>query len=344
MATYLDDIIVRLRNSRRAALFLSGHDHEPDDVTALVREAGALVERFLQGHVLPSPVRGELDGAIGGLKALGVPTQERKVLGRLRLAYNRAKHEPTFYAAPQEVASLFVDLETLFNGWVGRRLGRSEDKAQSRFRRQLWVAGWDYFTQGDTQVMTFLPAAGEEADRPYRIDTIDVVGTAWPEVLAPLGDSVRPARGVIPDSILLSWEHGDFAGAYVFYGEYRDLIRTLARKELPVAAIDARSADPASIRAAVLMAAVDVVRDSPDAADIASEISARAAAEYAAPEIATKLLIQELMPFLQKIPTAQRGELVGPRFVSADHMLKRSLDHRHDDLRLAVARDTLYCW
>src|SRR5579884_1598352 len=157
MATQLDDVVARLRNLHRAAVFLIGHDHERDEVTALVREAGALVERFLKAHVLPSAVRGELDAAIGGLKALGVPAHERKRLERLRVLYNNAKHDPTFHAAPQEATALLLDLEHLFAGWVGRHVGRSEEHAQPRFMREVWVAAWDYFTQGDTQVMTFLP-------------------------------------------------------------------------------------------------------------------------------------------------------------------------------------------
>jgi hypothetical protein len=344
MATHLDDVVLRLRNLHRTGLFLIGHDHELDDLTALVREAGALVERFLKAHVLPSPVRGELDAAIGGLKALGVPARERDVLERFRIIYNSAKHDPTFHATPQDVTTRLLELERFFATWVGRRLGRSEEHAQARFMRELWVAAWDYFTQGDTQVMTFLPGSDGVPDQLRRIDTIDILGTAWPDVLSPLGDSVRPARGLIPAAILRSWEHGDFAGARVFYGEYRDLVRALARQELPVAAIDSRPADLASIRTAVLMAAVDAARDTPDSFDLATEISARAAAEYAAAEIATRSLIQKLTPFLRQLPADLRRRLIGPRFVSAEHMQRWRVDQRCDDLYLAISDDTLYSW
>jgi hypothetical protein len=171
-------------------------------------------------------------------------------------------------------------------------------------------------------VQVFLPA-DETEWLPNSIDTIYLRGLAWPSVLAPLGAAVRAASGVIPDKFIQQWEaDGDCAGARVFDGDYRDLIRTLVGAELVLDLVDflKREADYNSMRTALAFAAVDVAGTGllGDGDVLTEEILHIAATEYAAPRAARlpRALAPRFAKLLTAVPEKDRSSLSGPRFVT----------------------------
>lgn len=188
----------------------------------------------------------------------------------------------------------------------------------------LWLASWDHYVHGDGEVQVFLPIAEDDGEHPPRIDVIYLKGLAWPDVLAPLGTSVSSATGRIPKKFLDSWEsEGDCAGARIFEGEYRELLKVLAQAELRLDLIPLlkREADVSAVRTALALAATDVARASagPQVKDeLVTEILQVAAVEYAVPRSAplARRYAESLGELVTSLTPIELAMVSGPRFVT----------------------------
>jgi hypothetical protein len=177
------------------------------------------------------------------------------------------------------------------------------------------------------------PVDESESSAPT-IDLIYVEGLAYPGALTPLGNSIREPEGLIPGKFLAEWAgEGDFAGARVFDGEYRDLLRALVGKELRLDLISflKRESSPSSMRTAAAFAAVDVVRDPSSPSDEEGLITAilmRGVTDYAAPDTAqlSREFAAKFGRLLLRVPQADRHRITGPRYLapSAVSQLKRN--------------------
>ncbi|MDB4927764.1 MAG: hypothetical protein JWM10_248 [Myxococcaceae bacterium] len=226
---------------------------------------GGSVETFLKAAGYPPGTNWSFAKLIDNLPTIGAPAEGLPPLHVLRHRYNSAKHDHVYDPTVHEVTETLDGAIAALSRWRGLGLGNTEAPAPALYRRMLWLASWDHYVHGDGEVQVFLPIAEDDGEHPPRIDVIYLKGLAWPDVLAPLGTSVSSATGRIPKKFLDSWEsEGDCAGARVFEGEYRELLKVLAQAELRLDLIPLlkREADVSAVRTALALAATDVARAS----------------------------------------------------------------------------------
>lgn len=323
MATNLQALQQRIRFLEQEAVYLSGRDHEPSDFADLLTNAGTWLERFLKAHIHPRGHNWKFVRLINELASIGVAAPAVASLHLVRRRYNSAKHDPAYEPSIDDVTGALGGLLVVLHGLAGRAFGTSEQEVAPAYRRRVWLASWDHYVHGDGEVHVMLPVGESDCDLPPSIDTIYLKGLAWPDVLKPLGASVRPAQGVVPQRFLDAWEReGDFAGARVFEGAYRDLLRVLAGAELGLDLLPflKRENDRMAMLIAVAFASVDTVRSQGPFDSIkhmSDEIKAHAAREYAAPR-ASPLVVQAVARFsvlLNAVPPERFPQVAGPRFL-----------------------------
>jgi hypothetical protein len=198
-------------------------------------------------------------------------------------------------------------------------VGQLNTQVRTRFHQIFWVAAWDHFVGGDSEVHMIAPARGAH---PPTLDLIYVHIHLWDQIKAILATvgTVRPGEELIPGDVFASFgEDSDFHQAIVFQGSFRDLIAVLASHERREDLIPSllRENDQRAIMQALVLATLDSAPASVSAAgveEIAGAISQRAVEAYAVPAN-YRTLKAESMEFAQivlALPSIRRAELNGP--------------------------------
>ncbi|MCB2199031.1 hypothetical protein KQI63_06470 [bacterium] len=340
MSTNLERLQNRISFLRDEAIYLSGRDHDPSDFAALLKNAGGMLETFLKAHIHPTGRNWNFERLIDELASMGISAQGISSLHLLRRRYNAAKHDPAYDAGMDEVIEALDGAVSALSEMLGRSIGSSEHDAVSAYRRRVWLASWDHFVHGDGEVHVILPVAENDCDFPFSIDVIYLKGLAWPDVLLPLGDSIHPAQGLIPQKFLDMWEkEEDFAGARVFDGVYKDLLRALVGAELRLDLLPflKRENDPMAMLTAIAFASVDALSEHgafSSIEEMKNEVLAYGARDYAAPRTSPLAIkaAERFCSLLDEVPSATQSEISGPRFVSA-HRFEQALAQAvaHDD-------------
>lgn len=325
MRTHLESVIDKLSSLRSEAVRLSGRDHEQDDLLALLKVAGGNLEAFLKALVHVG-TNWNLFKLIDELSKFGVSTSDISTLHLLRSSYNSAKHDPGYQVDTDKVTDILDGVVSVLRQWKGLGIGASEHAYLPKYNRRLWLAGWDHFVHGDGEVHIILPAPECDGDFPPHVDVIYLNGLAWPDVLAPLSESVKSATGLIPQRFLDLWEQeGDFAGARVFDGDYRQLIHVLAGAELRLDLIPflKRENDRRSMYNAVALASVDTaLSDNPLSSEdeLIDQILYLASSQYAAPVTSpfVRTYASKFAKIIFRLPPEKRSALNGPLFVTEE--------------------------
>lgn len=323
MNTNLEKLICEFRSLHAEAIRIAGKDHEDSDLNALLKVAGGALEVFLKGHVHVGR-KWVLARLISDLDIFGIGANEIQVLDKLRDDYNSAKHDPCFSVTASGVAKTIGDALDVLGSWRGKKIGTTEALATSKYKRTLWLAGWDHYVHGDGEVHIMAPSIEGDRVRPPSIDLIYLKGLAWPTVLDSLGAAVLRPEGLIPEKYLSEWAaEGDFAGARVYQGDFRELIKVLSSEELNLDLIPflKRENDPNAMFNAVALAFVDVLPGLLTELDVGQHpeiILRQAALEYATPPGSrlARRFADGFSGFWLKVPSDLRRPLSGPRFVS----------------------------
>lgn len=338
MQTHLQKIMSMIQDLEREAIHLSGQDHLPEDLFALVKNAGAALELFLKSHIHVGQ-SWKLHRLIDQLDSLGVSAADIEMLHNLRNNYNSPKHDPSYGAHIDEIIKILKDTSHVLQGWIGSRYGNAEQFYRPIYKRRMWLAGWDHYVHGDGEVHIMIPVGQDDVDFVPSLDVIYLKGLAWPSVLDKLGPAVSLADGIIPQRFLDMWsQEGDFADARVYYGDYRELIRTLASEELRLDLIPflKRENDSSSMRNAVAIAAVDAAAGyeiSTSESDFKEKIIDTASSEYACPS-SSKFVRQFAEKFAKAIfnvPEEQRRSVTGPRFVNSINFQRQMKSSSYSD-------------
>jgi len=208
---------------------LAAYGFELSEARELIASAGARTEIFIKTAILPHlPPKEDLDGCINALKTLGVSKADRSTLHKLRQIYNDSKHDPSYLPSMLTFQELIPRIITVFQGLADSGVGLLNDGIPLRHNQVLWIAVWDHFTGGDSEVHVIAPAT---TGWPPELDLVYVDIAAWDQIkiiLSTLG-RLMAGEGVIPAQIYQSFgEDADFHEAIAFEGEYRTLIATLA--------------------------------------------------------------------------------------------------------------------
>jgi hypothetical protein len=351
MRTHSDDIVQMAGQICKNSIVLAGRDHSPNDFRSFLTDLGAAVEVFLKDHVyVGRHRRWTFEQLIDGLEPLSVSAQDRNILHGLRLAYNKAKHDPTYDAPVRPVITVLAESRDALSNIAALRLGDSDQPSNAVLRRLLWFAAWDHYIGGDTEFSIFLPCS-PDLDIPPGFETIYLKMKEWDAIKAELSNAGQLCLGrtCVPEKFVDFWSNqGDFLDAGSYEGDLRDMIAVLARHErvediLPKLK---RESEPYSMLAAVLFAITDIARLGPlpdDSTVLCQSIIKAAGMHYAAPR--SSALLQKcataIASLISKCAKEVRAQVNGPLWVG--HVRYAELESeklfQSDDVKVMVLRD-----
>ena len=346
MPTYGEKCLSDFESALKSLDDLAKEPYEPSDVRDVLSTLGAQTELFLKSVVFPAKnPRNTLEWFIDELGTVGVPQSLRDNLHELRRKYNTAKHDPTSVIPIVTANQIVRDARDSISHVVSNHLGSVDAVSSPHLHRVYWIAAWDHYVHGDTEVHVILPIDSEHWLGPPTLDIVYINGLAWGSVkddLDALGD-VHDGRGIIPD---IQYDRfnadSDFAGALVFEGDYRDLITTLASKELRQDLIPGlnRHEDSSAMINAFLLAAVDIASACGPDESLVDDIKQQAIRVYAVPNEFrhAEHLAEGMAEMIRNVATAERGNLTGPSWVGKDRfdVLQQNAISRHGKYDIIV--------
>ena len=320
MTTYGEHFLAELASAKDALLKLTHVTYEPTQIKDVLSAAGAKTELFLKSVALPGKnTRNKFNWFIDELPSAAISAQSVDKLHSFRRTYNDAKHEPTI------TIPLLDAVHVVDNAWeatkeiVAKGIGNTNAQIHPHTHRVFWIAVWDHFAHGDSEVHILLPDESEHWLGPPTFDIVYVRPLEWDEVLATLRQVGRlgSGEGLIPESQYKAFNTDDnFYGAWVFEGEYRSLITTLAQHELRQNLIPGlnRHDSVGSMIVAFLMACLDVIGGVTNAGDLDVAIIAQATSGYAVPVDYkhAPMLAEGMAEMMQQIPITDWPQITGP--------------------------------
>jgi hypothetical protein len=322
-----DEILQGFEAAREALRALCFRPHARHDIANIVDPLGSRTETFLRTAALPSSShRQKFFDLINDLAPAGVPATDIANLHRLRLLYNTSKHDPAAPIHLVDAMEIVRNAAGALSAIVALGLGATQVPFERELNYHLWVAFWDHYHSGDTDIAVMLPS-----DRTH-IGTVDVFHmdiSDWnklkPVLLA--HPRFRLGEAQFEPAVWHSFrEEGDFLNAGIWSGDYGELIRLLAafedrevmRNLLPSSS---RTANATSVAVALVTAAVDVARAATVVLtldQLVTQITQRADQEYAMPSdngLVRNAAIQ-IGALVAGVPFDRWRHLVGPVLVA----------------------------
>lgn len=320
MATYGEKLLAELADARAALLKLTHVDYDPTQIRDILSAVGAKTEIFLKSVALPGRnPRNKFEWFIDELANVPIDQPFLDQLHALRRKYNAAKHDPAIVIPLLEATQIVEDARIGIDEIVQKGVGSVAAVVDPHMQRVFWIAVWDHYIGGDSEVHTILPGESAHWLGPPTFDTIYVSMSGWDSVVAslPLVGTFKSGRGLIPDAQYDAFNSdSDFLGAWVFEGDYRTLNTTLAQHELRQELIPGlnRHENSGSMILAFLLASVDVVGSVADPNNLAAEIIKQATSVYAVPAAYrhSHYLAENLAEMYQKVPQAEWSRISGP--------------------------------
>lgn len=289
MATYGEKLVSELSTATATLVKLTLEEYEPTQVRDVLSGLGAKIEIFFKSVVLPGKnPKNTFEWFIDELASVGVDQPLRDKLHALRKKYNAAKHDPATVIDLLEAIGIIEVATKAIEQIVIKGIGFVGAVVSPHLKRVFWVAVWDHYIHGDSEVHIILPGESEHWLGPPTFDIIYIYLAAWDNIKANLAlvGLFRNGKGIIPDSQYTAFNSdSDFHGAWVFEGDYRSLITTLAQHEVRQDLIPGlnRHDTNESMILAYLMASVDVVASGGGPKGLASAIQQQAMVVYAVP-------------------------------------------------------------
>jgi len=320
MATYGEKLLAELEDAKATLLKLTHVDYEPTQIRDVLSTVGAKFEIFLKSVALPGRnPRNTFEWFIDELENAPIDQPFRDKLHALRRKYNDAKHNPAIVIPLLDAIQIVEDARTAIDEITKKGVGSVAAVVSPHMQRVFWIAVWDHYIGGDSEVHVILPGESEHWLGPPTFDIIYVSMSGWDLVAAslPLVGTFKSGKGLIPDAQYGAFKSdSDFLGAWVFEGDYRSLITTLAQHELRQELIPGlnRHENSGSMILAFLLASVDVVGGVAVPKDLASEIIKQVTSVYAVPLDFrhSQYLADNLSEMFQKIPHAEWARISGP--------------------------------
>jgi len=324
VATYLEQYLAEIADIKHRLKSLSTGDFDILEVKQLISIAGLRTEHFLRAAVVPSTsFKDDFAGVINALKSHGISKELRQDLHQLRELYNDVKHNSEFRPSISDALQRLSEAESFASGLHGTSIGKVHFPISRRFHRILWVAGWDHYIGGDTEVHILFPSDDSHAPS---VDCIHIAMNAWNDVKQDLNTLGTLSAGpeVIPHHVYETFRsEGDFHDAFSFEGEYRDIVSTLAKHEFRVEGLIEpmhREDTTQSMMQAFALGAMDVADAVTDPSELPTAIYVQVINLYAVSPDWTQLhqWCEEFGDFVGTISEEQRAQLSGPVWLSGD--------------------------
>jgi hypothetical protein len=325
MRTQTDAVLEIIRQGRREALELSGRDHTWQQMRSFLADAGSQVEIFLKETVYSriSTRKWTFERLIDELTLQGLDSQTVCDLHALRLAYNKVKHDQNNWLRDGGVYKLLQATETSLSAIAKQNLGMANAPSGHRYERTFWIAAWDHYIGGDSEMHILLPS---EEWLPSSFDMIYIDMLSWHAVVEELKQvgQLDIGEGSVPDQVFRDWKaESDFLNAGSFTGDYRALLSVLAAHERVEEILPSlkRESATSSLRNALLLATVDVAaagQNNLAEQDLAESIRTLAAHQYAVPRYSAISLdfTPKLARLVFDVKPHMRASIVGPVWVT----------------------------
>lgn len=325
MPTYGDVFLGDFRGLLTQLAQLTHKAYDEQDVRDLVSKIGTKTELFLKATAFPvKDPRNNFYSFIDELASVGIDQTHIGWFHDLRKLYNDAKHDPNAQVTLLMATETIGKAEKTANLIVGNSIGNSSQTIRSNSNRVYWIAAWDHYTSGDTEIHILIPGESGHWLGPPTFDMINIKVLEWDDVkfkLSVAGKLSNPV-GLIPQNQLDLFKDDDFLAAFVWEGEYRVLLNVLAQHELRQKLITGLNRQDTGhyMQIAVLMAMLDVIGASYSIDDLATNIQSQAIASYGVPPEYTHMeyFIEGLKSLAEKIDINQWPNIHGPKWLSEE--------------------------
>lgn len=134
------------------------YEFELSKVRYLTTEVGSGTEVLLKTAVLPhiSP-KTTFNDCINALEPLGIDHPNRDTLHDLRRLYNAAKHDPQLTPSLLDLQGVILRVSDVIRRLTESAIGLLNEKKQPRFHQIFWIAAWDHFIGGYSEVHIIAP-------------------------------------------------------------------------------------------------------------------------------------------------------------------------------------------
>jgi hypothetical protein len=320
MTTYGRSLLSELADARAELVKLTHVSYEPSEIREAISAVGAKTEIFLKSVVLPGRnSRNTLQWFIDELAGSSISASSRDKLHSLRQTCNDAKHEPTIIIPLLDAIRIVNDAQEAIEEIVTQGIGSVAGIVHPHTHRVFWIAVWDHFAQGDSEVHVIIPGESEHWLGPPTFDIVYVSISGWNDVVAtlPRVGVFSSGKGLVPESQYDAFNSDeDFLGAWVFEGDYRSLITTLAQHELRQELIPGlnRHDSSGSMILAFLLASIDVASDATNPIELPAAIIAQATGAYAVPPDYkyAQPLAEGMSEMMRQIAVADWSTISGP--------------------------------
>jgi len=330
LRTKIENIKDLVEQAFQEAVRLSGTDHTPREMAVFLRDVGSEIELFIKDTIYESRRNNDtFENLINGLAHFGAEGSVIEQLHILRRAYNKAKHEPGYVFPSAEVLSILDRTNQSIVHLQSLNIPQCDAYVTVHYNRVLWIAGWDHFTSGDTEVHIMVPVSNNLF--PPSIDYFNIHWKGWEEVIQVLerSGSLKMGKEYFPVSIYKSFSsEEDFIEAGIFEGDYRELCMALAKHvkleiEEKLLSFLQRKNDRTAMLASILFASVDAVKEgrlSERIEDFAESIHSIAAYRYASPRNGefAKQFVPEIAGMISSLSEETLNSISGPHWVSAE--------------------------
>jgi hypothetical protein len=325
MRTYGQQFIDTFDVTLTSLTALSHKDYSEEEVRQCVSTIGTKTELFLKSIAFPSKnSRHNFASFIDEMAVCGVSAAHVQNFHDLRIAYNNAKHEPNVSVTLVESIDVVANARKTAAELVSKNPGSATSPVCQQSRRVFWIAAWDHYISGDTEVQIILPGESDHWLGPPTLDYINIKLVEWDAVKSELADVgvLRDGRGIIPDKQYTAFNtDSDFLQALVYEGEYRELLAVMGKHELRqglIAGLNRQDSGQWMVLA-FLLATIDAAPNA-SPANLKAAIQAQAFAEYAVPPdyAHSDIIADGFVDMLSQIPEADWPQINGPLWLSKE--------------------------
>ncbi|MES1042580.1 hypothetical protein [Peribacillus simplex] len=278
MKSHVEVIIDTLNHAYSNALRISSTHHTENDVKAFLKEIGSAIELFLKEAFYENKRnRDDFYELIKDLVNFGVSRSSVKTLQKLRDSYNKAKHNPRSQVNIISAMQILPNIKTALIEISNLNVGLVNDPKTIKYQRVVWIAGWDHYTTGETEIAIIVPYEhdGTRISIPT-FEHFNIHWEGWNSIIKKLSakNSLLMGKDHLPENFYNYVSGlGEFIEAGVFSGDYRELIIEISKyvdKEMENKLLPdlQRKNDLASMFYAVMYASSDIIDEGKYSTDI----------------------------------------------------------------------------
>ncbi len=328
MATHFENLTQQVLDAQVKLRQLTQIDYTSHDIKDILKDLGSNLEVFLKISAFPyKNQRHDFVQFINELLTVGIAQADIDVLHLLRTGYNNSKHNPQYEPRLLETINLINDVQLSLRKLRLMNFGRIKEQVPQKYKRVLWLFAWDHYNGGDTEVSIMIPSF--DKDLAPSLDDIYIDISAWDAVVSDLKSvgAFEIGEQFFPKNLYDFYAgEGDFLAGGVFEGEYKYLIKTLAKYELRQGLLYGlnRHDSPISMLQALILAAVEVAPTfgaEPSTDALEDHIKNVACNSYAVPSEYRHLekLVKEVARLLEMLDFSLWQAVSGPTWLNIVH-------------------------